>query len=268
MSVDNLHRPSTLDPTPNGTSPEETDMSARAQLARLAQLKGSLQARLDVCFAVLQTVSWAIPLGLEQEAKTLIAYVQNNANMLTSLVDPEGFPRGDMDVAGVRTARAEVHRLRNDLTDVTNKMAVLLEEALARGDEPEAGAGVNGMEVEEEAIEAKPFAKVDGVFPGGPADQAVSNLLDRLVDRPRADGGLGVHMQGLKRDDLLLSMGSVSSSTPQTLTAIATLVQTSQNVPLPLSILRSPSTVPLSLTLTPRANWGGRGLLGMHIVPT
>ena len=103
----------------------------------------------------------------------LICVGQNNANMLTPLVDPEGFPRGDIDVAGVRTARAEVHRLRNDLTDVTNKMAVLLEEAMARQNEPEGGAGVDGIADEAEE-EAKPFAKVDGVFPGGPADQAVS----------------------------------------------------------------------------------------------
>lgn len=35
--------------------------------------------------------------------------------MDTPLVDREGFPRADIDVAGVRTARVQVIRLRNDL---------------------------------------------------------------------------------------------------------------------------------------------------------
>lgn len=73
--------------------------------------------------------------------------------------------------------------------------------------------------------------------------------------------------QGLKREDFILTMGSVSAAAAQPLSAVATLVQTSQNVALPLSVLRHPSTTPITLTLTPRANWGGRGLLGMHIVP-
>lgn len=179
--------------------------------------------------------------------------------MLTELVDPEGFPRSDIDVAGVRTARAEIHRLRNDLTDTTNRMATLLQQVLARQDDPAPAASTTAAPDSAESAERKPFAKVDGVFPGGPADQAVSHAF-RALQAALADEPLVT--QGLKREDLLLLIGSVSS-----MSAVAALVATSQDVALPISILRPPSTTPLALTLTPRANWGGRGLLGMHIVP-
>ena len=95
--------------------------------------------------------------------------------MATPLVDPEGFPRADIDVAGVRTARMQINRLRNDLKAVMNEMAQLLERGLPR-EEAQTGAGEEAsaaMEVEEQDGKV-PFAKVDGVFPASPAATAVS----------------------------------------------------------------------------------------------
>lgn len=149
--IQDLHRPNALSgpdaPHTNGAQ----EGTAQERLLALDKIKASLQARLEVCFLVLET---------------------NHVTMQTPLVDAEGFPRADIEVAGVRTARAEIHRLRNDLTATTNEMAVLLQEVLARQDEP-AEAGEGEVEQEPDAARA-PFAKVDGVFPGGPADQAVS----------------------------------------------------------------------------------------------
>ena len=93
--------------------------------------------------------------------------------MATPLVDPEGFPRADIDVAGVRTARMQINRLRNDLKGVMNEMGSLLERGLPREEAKEGGDDANvPMEVEEQG--KIPFAKVDGVFPASPAHTAVS----------------------------------------------------------------------------------------------
>lgn len=115
-------------------------------------------------------------------------------NMLTPLIDPEGFPRSDIDVAGIRTARSQINRLRNDLKDVMNEMSKLLERGLPRMEEVHSngnGASTlngdvgNGMDVDEKdgtEEELVAFAKVDGVFPNSPADIAVSsNLLYCLI---------------------------------------------------------------------------------------
>lgn len=100
--------------------------------------------------------------------------------MQTPLIDPEGFPRSDIDVAGVRTARVQIIRLRNDLKDCMSEMETLVQRGLGKSDESAVQEGQEEMKDEEEetgsATEGrKPFAKVDGVFPGGPADAAVSS---------------------------------------------------------------------------------------------
>lgn len=112
--------------------------------------------------------------------------------MSTALIDPEGFPRSDIDVASIRTARSQINRLRNDLKEVIGNMSKLLEKGLPKTESSEEkkdvvmsngngtevnGNGVNGDEdAKMEAEKNVPFAKVDGVFPNSPADVAVSSL--------------------------------------------------------------------------------------------
>lgn len=107
--------------------------------------------------------------------------------MATSLIDPEGFPRSDLDVASIRTARSQINRLRNDLKGVMLEMGSLLERGLPRGEEPSEGK-VNGngaMEVDEEEENEqgsnKEFARVAGVFPSSPADIAVRLVSSKFV---------------------------------------------------------------------------------------
>lgn len=103
--------------------------------------------------------------------------------MQTPLIDPQGFPRSDIDVAGVRTARMQIIRLRNDLQGVQGEMEKLVERGLPRGEdaavaeEQDEGA-VDGVQQQQEE---KPFARIDGVFPGSPADTAVRSVLSRLL---------------------------------------------------------------------------------------
>ncbi|KAJ7784538.1 hypothetical protein B0H16DRAFT_1492898 [Mycena metata] len=175
------------------------------------------------------------------EKENIEAQLRLQASILTSnagstldspLVDADGFPRADIDIYAVRNARVRIIELRNDLSAVTNNLAVALQSvydpALATPDSPQSSS--NG----------KPFAKVNDVSAGSPAAEA-----------------------GLQRGDLVQSFSSSS------LTPLVEAVASHENRSIPLKVLRSEQAVFLSLT--PKA-WGGRGLLGCaflrcHIVP-
>ncbi|OCF38722.1 26S proteasome non-ATPase regulatory subunit 9 [Kwoniella heveanensis CBS 569] len=49
----------------------------------------------------------------------------------TSLVDPEGYPRGDIDIYAIRHARSALVRLQNDRQQVSDLLATALEEAFS-----------------------------------------------------------------------------------------------------------------------------------------
>ncbi|GAA5918721.1 hypothetical protein JCM1841_006260 [Sporobolomyces salmonicolor] len=221
-----LHAPSSAQSSRSSSSATAANgqPTVESELKRLTDKRAAVQAQLDVYFDVLKA---------------------NHCTMETPLVDPQGFPRSDIDVAGVRTARMWIHRLRNDLKAVLGEMEQVVHRGLPSGEGEEVSAA---MEVEEassnEAVggEDRPFAKVDAVAPGSPAAAA-----------------------GLQRDDLLLHLSTINSSNRDNLRAVAALIGRSEGVELPLTVLRGGLNV--TLKLTPRAGWGGRGLLGCHIVP-
>jgi hypothetical protein len=112
---------------------------------------------------------------------------QNNCTMDTPLVDPEGFPRADIDVAGVRTARVHIIRLRNDLRALLREMEQLVLRGLPReAGDPSRDEGLlrangdmrmngEGGHDEEDDEQERPFARVDAVAPNSPAHQAVTS---------------------------------------------------------------------------------------------
>ena len=97
----------------------------------------------------------------------------------------------------------------------------------------------------------KPFARVDAVASGSPAEDA-----------------------GLKEEDLIVAFGHLHIDNHNHLRAIAELVpeSASHQQSIPITVLRktggdsSSSSVTKQLDLTPRP-WPGRGLIGCHIVP-
>ncbi|KAG8931566.1 putative 26S proteasome regulatory subunit [Tulasnella sp. 417] len=112
--------------------------------------------------------------AIEKEIKEQQAILDaNNSTMTTELVDNEGFPRGDIDVFTVRHARVRIIELRNDLKAVTDELAVALQ-AVFNSPEPEPAAAEAPTSSQEQPEALKPFARVDGVAPGSPANEAVT----------------------------------------------------------------------------------------------
>ncbi|KAG8897559.1 putative 26S proteasome regulatory subunit, partial [Tulasnella sp. 408] len=109
--------------------------------------------------------------AIEKEIKEQQALLDaNNSTMTTELIDNEGFPRGDIDVYTVRHARVRIIELRNDLKAVTDELAVALQ-AVFNSPEPESATEPSTSgHAQPEAL--KPFARVDGVAPSSPANEA------------------------------------------------------------------------------------------------
>jgi len=199
---------------------------ADTALALMAR-KDALQAELDSQYSILSN---------------------NQCTMNSPLVDPEGFPRADIDVYAVRHARVRIIELRNDMTKLMDDIGKALANVHSTSNTASAPAAVNGAGpstgVNGTGADMKPFARVDGVFPGSPASDA-----------------------GLQRGDLVVQFDSlVASSFPaSTLGPLTDVVGSHENRQLIVKVLREGAVV--SLRLTPRHGWGGRGLLGCHLVP-
>jgi 26S proteasome non-ATPase regulatory subunit 9 len=166
------------------------------------------------------------------------------ANMSTVLVDGQGFPRADMDIVAVRTARVRVIELRNDRARLTDEIAQALADVhSSAASQPVSDVKINGIDgvagqspagtpdvTEPHPQILAPFARVDGVAPGSPAQQAVSELNLRLAI-PILSDLLGI-FQGLQREDLILAFGDLTtqSFSNSSLQPLAQLVASHANV--------------------------------------
>ena len=174
----------------------------------------------------------------------------------------------------VRTTRARIIRLRNDYKGIMSRIEKGLHAHHANiqsaGLQSSIQAcsnshiGVSGGASSPDILRA-PFARVNSVVVGSPADAA-----------------------GLRAGDRILSFGSVNCINHEKLTRVAAIVQESEGVrfylamfepgslfsqrSLSVQVLRnvanaSHGTSEMQLSLTPRRDWGGRGLLGCRLVP-
>ncbi|OXV09889.1 hypothetical protein Egran_02345 [Elaphomyces granulatus] len=203
---------------------------------------------------------------IESELSALSGILSSHGvDMNTSLTTPDGFPRNDIDVAQIRTTRVRIIHLRNDHKEVMKHIekglhahfAALQQNANATTssltDPPSTLATarvVTTLPTRTGAIGA-PFAKVNSVVNGSPADSA-----------------------GLKMGDAIRYFGyfgEVNWVNHEHLSWVSEVVQQNEGRPLEVRVVRrkdsGPETMELSLELTPRRNWGGRGLLGCHLVP-
>ncbi|XP_062999866.1 26S proteasome non-ATPase regulatory subunit 9 [Elgaria multicarinata webbii] len=168
---------------------------------------------------------------------------QRGVGMNEPLVDVEGYPRADVDVYQVRTARHNIICLQNDHKALMQEVEQALHQLHARDKEKrekdEAEARAEACD-RSQAL-PQPFARVNAVSPGSPAS-----------------------FSGLQVDDEIAEFGSVNTRNFQSLQNIATVVQHSEGKPLSVTVIRRGEK--LHLGLTPK-RWSGKGLLGCNILP-
>ncbi|CAL8344511.1 unnamed protein product [Lota lota] len=160
------------------------------------------------------------------------------------LVDAEGFPRSDVNLYQIRTARHNISCLQND----HKAIMVDIEEALHKlhaldksKHEQDESQQAQAEAMEQDVPLPSPFARVDGVTHGSPACRA-----------------------GIRVGDEVIEFGSVNTENFQNLQNIVSVVQHSEGKPLRVSVIRDGQ--PTQMSLTPQ-KWSGRGLLGCNIVP-
>lgn len=208
--------------------------------------------------------------GIEAEMNAIIdrLCVPNGPGISGSLLDAEGFPRSDIDVAAVRSSRQRLAILRNDHKDITEKIDQNLQILLSGGhlrdspmppqrrtdggelqyqissglssissSLPDAATSENPTPMDEDAIVRLPFAVVDEIFDGSPAAS-----------------------DGLQQGDQILKFGSVDGG-ENLVSRLAREGQTNQGSAIPVIVMRR--GVQVNLNVTPRP-WSGRGLLGCH----
>lgn len=180
------------------------------------------------------------------------------AGLKESLVDAEGYPRGDIDIYNVKNKRRRFAEINNDhkqlmkkLEEITPRLLQLAPEKLSGSNEQKQPAAssasvpstplTSGSTIFHLLSTAEPIAKLDEILPGSPAQLA-----------------------GIQENDELLHFGHVTAADPRALASIAKLVGDSVQQPISLKIRRRGEVI--ELTLIPRS-WGGRGLLGCHLTP-
>lgn len=191
--------------------------------------------------------------NLEEELKALGTVLdRHGVNMQSSLTTFDDFPRADIDVAQVRVTRARIIHLRNDWKELMDRIEKALHEHHANIKKEEAEKAQSDEPIVQPSPASpppapeRPFAKVNTVEPGSPANEA-----------------------GLKSGDLIRRFGAAVWSNHERLRKVGEVVQQNTGRPILVRVSRKVGneTQDLDLRLTPRQGWGGRGSLGCHILP-
>lgn len=172
--------------------------------------------------------------------------------MNTSLTTFDGYPRPDIDVAQIRTTRARIIHLKNDYKNLMARIEVALQEHWAN---PSPDPSVNSTSTASATASSTqparvevPFAKVNSVVPSSPAATA-----------------------GLRPGDKIIRFGECNWMNHEKLAKVAQTVQQNEGRVV-VVLLARPAEVGggeerVSVELVPRHNWGGRGMLGCHLLP-
>jgi len=192
---------------------------------------------------------------VEAELSALGAVLDSHGvNMNTGLTTFDGFPRADIDVAQIRTTRARIILLKNDYKDLMGRIEkglhahhAAMAEAVQNGTATSSALDSTAGSSAAATLEA-PFAKVNSVVAGSPAESA-----------------------GLKAGDSIVKFGTVDWTNHEKLSKVAEAVSHNEGLPVNVKVLRASTSggraQEVSMQLTPRPNWGGRGMLGCHLLP-
>jgi len=128
-------------------------------------------------------------LSIESEMEALVEYLEQPGmpGISGNLVDAEGFPRADIDVFAVRTARHKLACLRTDHFEMMKQLEKGLHALHAQGAirVPRGGESNGGMNGDAHdgpvSADLPPFAVVDQISEGSPAEEAGLQLWDQIL---------------------------------------------------------------------------------------
>jgi len=174
----------------------------------------------------------------------------HQVTMQTPLIDPEGFPRSDIDVPQIRTVRARITQLRSDWKVMMACIESGLHAQFANLDPspsssslaPSSATASIASSAPQDELVGTAFAKVNSVSPNSPAAVA-----------------------GLRAGDMMKIFGSVNASNHRNLSKLAEAVASNEGKQITVVVERDGMVQ--ALQLVPRQGWGGRGMLGCHLVP-
>nr|CDS27988.1 26S proteasome non ATPase regulatory subunit [Hymenolepis microstoma] len=181
--------------------------------------------------------------AIEDEIGVYTEILKSNRNvgMHGPLVDPEGFPRNDIDLVAVRTARNKIICLNTDYNELMTKLEEVSSRLLAK--QSLSTAEAMDTETPFEPL-PKAFLTVDQVTPGSPSDLA-----------------------GIRVGDRIVRFGSLLSSNFTGLSAVVEVVKaTAPKDSIPVSVVREEGGSSNLLRLVLTKPEGGQSL-GFHIVP-
>lgn len=87
--------------------------------------------------------------------------------MDSPLITSDGFPRSDINIIEVRTARIKIIKLKNDLSAVIDELSKRIADRLQQGPTP--------ITKQQKVSPQVPFAQIVEVIANSPANQAVSS---------------------------------------------------------------------------------------------
>lgn len=205
--------------------------------------------------------------ALESEMNSIIArlsQIPGAPGLSGNLIDSEGFPRSNIDVPLVRAERRRLAELRNDYTDITDKINQNIH--ILHSTRP----GNHKISDNDDGSVMQTSSTAETVA-STPSQNVLVSLspnsmdVDVLVSRPFAvvdeiaDASPAVE-DGLQLGDQILKFGNVEAG-ENLLHRLASEAQSSMGQTVPVVIMRQGTVI--NLTVTPRT-WQGRGLLGCH----
>lgn len=181
---------------------------------------------------------------MEKRATELASYLTGPGmpGLKGGLDDSEGYPRADIDIHGIVTARHELACLNTDYTELMKRLETALHQLHS---ESKVYVEPRGKKQETENIRATPFGRVS------------------LVASGQSPGRLA----GLEEGDLIIKLGSITSALGDLADIFRNLpvvVQSNRGKPLECQFLRGDE---LKTTIVTPTQWEGNGLLGFRLEP-
>ncbi|KAF9335557.1 26S proteasome non-ATPase regulatory subunit 9 [Podila minutissima] len=188
--------------------------------------------------------------------------------MTDRLVDSSGFPRSDIDLVAVTTARSNIVKLKNDhkavMLQIEEALHAVHAEALAEREKKQEEAAQAAALQNPSSSSSSTTAHTSQPGSGSNTAEAPLTPFAKVnavaLDSPSKEAGL---LQG----DKIVAFGTVTASTPNVMPSLSEHVQSRENKPILVKVLRGDASELQSVILVPRQGWGGRGMLGCHIVP-